>query len=88
MVAPIDGPSRCGEIEMDVTEDSACADVGTAAAEAAVAVSTRADEPGDDPPTPQPREVRPCSTRPGAEAKRQHNLTHCPYQSWCEVCVA
>ena len=27
-------------------------------------------------------------TRPGAEAVRQHNLTHRPYQSWCEVCVA
>ena len=60
MVAPIDGPSRCGEFEMDVTEDSACTDVGTAAAEPAVAVRTRADKPGDDPPTPQPREVRPC----------------------------
>ena len=26
--------------------------------------------------------------RPGAEVVRLHNLTHCPYQSWCEVCVA
>ena len=49
MVAPIDGPSRCGENEMDVTEDDKCADPGTAAAEAAVAVRTRVDEPGDDP---------------------------------------
>ena len=88
MVAPIEGPSRCGKIEMDVTEDSTCADVGKAAAEAAMAVGTRVDEPGDDPPPPQPREVRPCSTRPGAEAVRQHNLTHCRYQSWFEVCVA
>ena len=88
MVAPIDGPSRCGELEMDVTEDNTCADVGTAATEAAVAVGTRVDEPGDDPPPPRPLEVRPCSTRPGAEAVRQHHLTHCPYQSWCEVCVA
>ena len=88
MVAPIDGPSRCREIEMDVTEENTCVDPGTAAAEAAEAVRTRVDEPGDDPPPPQPREVRPCSTRPGAEAVRQHNLTHCPYQSWCEVCVA
>ena len=46
------------------------------------------DEPGDDPPPPRPREVRPCSTRPGAEALRQHNLTHCSYQSSCEVCVS
>ena len=46
------------------------------------------DEPGDDPPPPRPREVRPCAMRPGVEAVRQHNLTHCPYQSWCEVCVA
>ena len=30
----------------------------------------RADEPGDV---------------PGAEIVRLHNLTHCPYQSWCEV---
>ena len=22
------------------------------------------------------------------EIVRLHNLTHCPYQSWCEVCVA
>ena len=88
MVAPIDGPSRCGENEMDVIEDDTCADPGTAAAEAAEAVRTRVDEPDDDPPPPQPCEVRPCSTRPGAEAVRQHNLTHCPYQSWCEVCVA
>ena len=22
------------------------------------------------------------------QAVRQHNLTHCPCQSWCEVCVA
>ena len=36
----------------------------------------------------RPREVRPNSIRPGAEAARLHNLTHCPYQSWCEVCVA
>ena len=28
------------------------------------------------------------SIRPGVEAVRLHNLTHCPYQSWCEVCVA
>ena len=81
-------PTRCGKDEMGVTEDSTCVDPGTAAAEAAVAVRTRVDEPGDDPQPPRPREVRPCSTRPGAEAVRQHNLTHCPYQSWCEVCVA
>ena len=28
------------------------------------------------------------SMRPGAEIVRLHNLTHCPYQSWCGVCVA
>ena len=48
----------------------------------------RADEPGDVPPLPQPREVRPSAMRPGEEIVRLHNLTHCPYQSWCEVCVA
>ena len=32
-------------------------------------------------------EVRPSSIRPGAEVVRLHNLTHCPNQSWCEVCV-
>ena len=31
---------------------------------------------------------RPSAMRPGAEIVRLHNLTHCPYQSWCEVCVA
>ena len=85
---PSTGLLDVGEIEMDVTEDNTCADPGTAGAEAAEAVKTRVDEPDDDPPPPQPRKVRPCSTRPGAEAVRQHNLTHCPYQSWCEVCVA
>ena len=40
------------------------------------------------PPPPRPREVRPSAMRPGAEIVRPHNLTHCPYQSWCEVCVA
>ena len=59
MVTPNDGPSRCGENEMDVAEDSTCAEVGTAAAEAAVAVRTRVDEPGDDPPPRRPREVKP-----------------------------
>ena len=24
----------------------------------------------------------------GAEAVRQHNVSNCPYQSWCEMCVA
>ena len=48
----------------------------------------RADEHGDDPPPPRPREVRPSPIQLGAEAVRKHNLTHCPYQSWCEVCVA
>ena len=32
--------------------------------------------------------LRPSPIRPGAEVVRQHNLTHCPYQSWCKVCVA
>ena len=41
-------------------------------------------ETGDESPPPRPREVRPSPMRPGAEAVRQHNLTHCPYQSWCE----
>ena len=39
-----------------------------------------ADKPGDDSPPPRPREVR-----PGEEAVHQHNWTHCPHQSWCEV---
>ena len=73
MVAPIDGPSRCGENEMDVAEDSTCAEVGTAAAEAALAVRTRVDEPGDDPPPRRPREVRPCSTR--QEQRRYDSIT-------------
>ena len=67
------------EEEMEIDDDGEGA--GDARAE------PRADEPGDDPP-PRPREVRPSSIRPGAETVRQHNLTHCPYQSWCEVCVA
>ena len=48
----------------------------------------RTDEPGDETPPPRPREVRPSSMRPGAETVRLHNLTHCPYENRCEVCVA
>ena len=76
MVAPIDGVA---EEEVEIDDDGEGA--GDARAE------PRADEPGDDPPPPRPREVRPSPIRPGAEAVRQHNLAHCPYQSWCEVCV-
>ena len=82
MVAPID---EVADEEMEVDD----ATTGDARAE------PRADElgddsppPGDDSQPPRPREVPPSPIRPGAEAVRQHNLTHCPYQSWCEVCVA
>ena len=77
MVAPID---EVADEEMEVD------DGGEAAGDARA--GPRADEPGDDPPPPRSREVRPSPIRPGAEAVRQHNLTHCPCQSWCEVCVA
>ena len=70
--------SSCEEMEIDDDGERA----GVARAE------PRADEPGDEPPPPRPREVRPSSIRPGAAIVRLHNLTHCPYQSWCEVCVA
>ena len=70
LVAPID---EIADEEMGVADD------GEGAGDAAV--EPRADEPGDDP--PRPREVRPSPMRPGAEVERQHNLTHCPYQSWC-----
>ena len=74
MVAPID---EVAEEEMEIDDGGEGA--GGARAE------PRADEPRDEPP-PRPREVRPSSVRPGAEAVRLHNLTHCPYQRWCEVC--
>ena len=74
MVAPID---EVADEEMEVDDD------GEGARDARA--KPRA---GDDPPPPRPREVRPSPIRPGAEAVRQHNLTLCPYQSWCEVCVA
>ena len=77
MVAPID---EVADEEMEVYDD------GEGAGDARV--GPRADEHGDDPPPPRPREVPPSPIRPGAEAVRQHNLTHCPYQSWCEVRVA
>ena len=77
MVAPIDEVAA-EEIEIDDDGEGA----GVARAE------PRADEPGDEPPPPRPREVRPSSIRPGGEIVRLRNLTHCPYQSWCEVCVA
>ena len=77
MVAPID---EVADEEMEIDD----AGEGTRDARA----EPRVDEAGDDPPPPRPREVRPSSIRPAAETVRQHNLTHCPYQSWCEVCVA
>ena len=77
MVAPID---EVAEEEMEIDDDGERA--------RGARTEPRADEPGDEPPPPRPREVRPSSIRPRAEAVRQHNLTHCPYQSWCEVCVA
>ena len=77
MVAPTD---EVADEAMEVDDDGEGA--GGARAE------PRADEPGDEPPPPRPREVRPSPIRPGAEAERQHKLTHCPCQSWCEVCVA
>ena len=72
--APLD---EIADEEMEVDDD------GERAGDAIV--GSRADEPGDDLPPPRPREVRPNPIRPGAEAVRQHNLTHCPYQSWCDV---
>ena len=85
MIAPTDEDATHGaaDEEMGMAEDSAHTDDGARAA-----VGARVDEPGDNPPPTTTREVRPCSMRPGAEAVRQHNLTHCPYQSWCEVCIA
>ena len=78
MVAPID---EVADEEMEVYDD------GEGAGDARA--GPRLDEPGDvPPPPPRPREVRPSPIRPGAEAVRQHNLTHCPDQSWCVVCVA
>ena len=77
MVAPIE-EVVAGEMEID--------DDGEGEEDARM--EPRADEPGDVPPPPRPREVRPSAMRPGAEIVRLHILTHCPYQSWCEVCVA
>ena len=77
MVAPIGEVAAEGMENDDDGEGAGCA-----------RPEPRAGEPGDDPPPPRPREVRPNPIRPGAEAVRQHNLTHCPYQSWCLVCVA
>ena len=77
MVAPIE-EVVAGEMEID--------DDGEGEEDARM--EPRADELGDVPPPPQPREVRPSAMRPGSEIVRLHNLTHCPYHSWCEVCVA
>ena len=76
MVAPT---HEIADEEVEVDDDGESA--GDARAE------PRADEPGDDTPPPRSRGVRLSPIRPGKEAVRQHNLTHCPYQSWCEVCV-
>ena len=77
MVAPIEEVVS-GEMEIDDDREGA----------EDARMEPRADEPGDVPPPPRPREVRPSAMRPGAESVRLHNLTHCPYQNWCEVCVA
>ena len=77
MVAPIE---EVVAREMEIDDDGE--------GEEDARMEPRADEPGDVPPPPRPREVRPSAMRPGAEIVRLHNLTHCPYQSWCEVCVA
>ena len=74
MVAPV---GEVADEEMEIDDD----EEGDARAE------PRADGPGNDPPRPRPREIRPSPVRPGAEAVRQHHLTRCPCQSWCEVCV-
>ena len=77
MIAPIE-EVVAGEMEIH--------DDGEGAEDARMEL--RADEPGDVPPPPRPREVRPSAMCPGADIVRLHNLTHCPHQSWCEVCVA
>ena len=77
MVAPIE---EVVAAEMEIDDDGE--------GEEDARMEPRADEPGDVPPPPRPREVRPSAMRPGAETVRLHKLIHCPYQSWCEVCVA
>ena len=59
MVAPIEEVVS-GEMEID--------DDGEGAEDARM--EPRADEPGDVPPPPRPREVRPSAIRPGAEIVR------------------
>ena len=77
MVAPIE-EVVAGEMEIDNDGEG----------EEDARMEPRADEPGDVPPPPRPREVRPSAMRRGAEIVRPHNLTHCPCQNLCEVCVA
>ena len=55
-------PTEVAEEEMKIDDDGDGA--GGARTE------SRADEPGDEPPPPRPREVRPSLIRPGAEAVR------------------
>ena len=54
--------------EMEIDDDKEGAGVAR--------TEPRADEPGDEPSPPRPREVRPSSIRSGAESVRLHNLTH------------
>ena len=46
---------------------------------------TAGDEPGEEEGQPQ----RPSSSPrlPGAREREEHELTHCPYRSWCEHCT-
>ena len=64
MVAPIEEVAA-GEMEID--------DDGEGTEDARIEL--RADNPGDVPPPPRPREVRPSALRPGAEMVRVHNVT-------------
>ena len=76
MVAPI---------EEIADEEMRAADDGEGAGGAEAAVEPRVVEPGM---IHHHHDHERYDQVPGAEAVRQHNLTHCPYQSWCEVCVA
>ena len=47
----------------------------------------------DIPPPPEPHEaMRPklmkAPSAPSRQERAEHNITHCPFRSWCETCVA
>ena len=77
---------------MDVTDEMAAEDVPEANADIPDILDEdvepiRSDEFGHSAEAHEARS-KPSPIRPSSEAIESHYRTHCPYRSWCPVCVA